>query len=418
LVCLLALWHEESTLSATATRQAEPYHGFDDGSTTSDAARVRLVGRSGLRIWDTSTVARLERAFAKVGVEGVRTVEEAPPTTGRVVLVRADAVLDGPVIDALLRAQDIALIGEWQGAGEPLAAVVPAERVAEAAAWLERGGLDDVLPGLAPLRPGELCSSYWGALRKREVPYAVRATPDRLRAIEWRVFMGTYKGATDLVTKWLWPVPAFWGTKLCLRLGITPNMVTLASLALVVAVYFLFREGQWAAGLAAAWAMALLDTVDGKLARVTMTSSRLGHVLDHGMDLIHPPFWYAAWYMGLGTADPGLSAAVLSWSLGIVIAGYVVLRLIEGVFKVVYGMHIHVWRRVDTWFRLIVSRRNPNLILLTAGALLARPDLGLLAVAVWTVISVLVHLVQLAQAMLSARRNGSPRSWLAEDQAA
>lgn len=405
-------------MSAVATTQPQQDHSFDDGSKTAGPAQVRLVGRSDVRIWDTNPAARLERAFSKAGATDVGDLTAAPPRSGPVVLVRADAVLDGPVIEGLLRARDVVLVGDQVGAGEPLAAVAPAGRVDEVAAWLERGSLDDLPPGLTPVRPRELCSSYWGALRKREIPYAMRATPDRLRATEWRVFMGTYKGATDLVTKWLWPVPAFWGTKLCLRLGITPNMVTLAGLALVVAAYFLFREGQWAAGLAAGWAMALLDTIDGKLARVTMTSSRFGDILDHGIDLIHPPFWYVAWYMGLSATAAGLSAVVLEWSLGVIIAGYVVLRLIEGVFKAVYGMHIHVWRRFDTWFRLVVSRRNPNLILLTAGALIGRPDLGLLAVAVWTAISVVVHVVQLGQATFSARRNGWPRSWLAEDQAA
>ena len=41
--------------------------------------------------------------------------------------------------------------------------------------------------------------------------------------------------------------------------------------------------------------MTFLDTVDGKLARVTLTSSPFGNVLDHSLDLIHPPFWYWAW---------------------------------------------------------------------------------------------------------------------------
>jgi phosphatidylglycerophosphate synthase len=50
--------------------------------------------------------------------------------------------------------------------------------------------------------------------------------------------------------------------------------------------------------------MTFLDTVDGKLARVTLTSSRIGDVLDHGLDLLHPPFWYLAWGIGLATAMP------------------------------------------------------------------------------------------------------------------
>jgi phosphatidylglycerophosphate synthase len=52
--------------------------------------------------------------------------------------------------------------------------------------------------------------------------------------------------------------------------------------------------------------MTLLDTVDGKLARVTVASSKFGHVLDHGVDIVHPPFWYLAWGLGLGAWRPSI----------------------------------------------------------------------------------------------------------------
>jgi phosphatidylglycerophosphate synthase len=40
--------------------------------------------------------------------------------------------------------------------------------------------------------------------------------------------------------------------------------------------------------------MSVLDSVDGKLARLTFESTPQGDVLDHGMDIVHPPFWYWA----------------------------------------------------------------------------------------------------------------------------
>ena len=43
----------------------------------------------------------------------------------------------------------------------------------------------------------------------------------------------------------------------------------------------------------------VLDTVDGKLARCTITSSKIGEAIDHGIDLVHPPFWWWAWGVGL-----------------------------------------------------------------------------------------------------------------------
>ena len=53
-----------------------------------------------------------------------------------------------------------------------------------------------------------------------------------------------------------------------------------------------------------------------------------------------------------------------------IIAGYVAQRIIEGLFiKRFDGMHIHVWRPVDSRFRLITARRNPNMVILVAALL-------------------------------------------------
>ena len=131
--------------------------------------------------------------------------------------------------------------------------------------------------------------------------------------------------------------------------------------------------------------MTFLDTVDGKLARVTLRSSPFGNVYDHSIDLIHPPFWWWAWIVGLpaagfALADPGLV-------LTVIVAGYVLQRIEEGVFIACFGIEMHIWQRFDSRFRLITARRNPNLLLLTASVLVGRPDLGIVAVAVWTAVS-------------------------------
>jgi len=60
---------------------------------------------------------------------------------------------------------------------------------------------------------------------------------------------------------------------------------------------------------------------------------------------------------------------------------------------------------------LITARRNPCMILLTAGCLGQRPDLGLYAVIVWTLFSTaLLWWRNLVGAM--AKRRGPLESWL------
>ncbi|HLL30947.1 MAG TPA: CDP-alcohol phosphatidyltransferase family protein [Allosphingosinicella sp.] len=250
-------------------------------------------------------------------------------------------------------------------------------------------------------------------LRKKERPFMDRLAPENLRSLERASYFGAYKGVTDILTKYLWPEWALVLTRWAARIGMSPNQVSLVGAILCLLATWLFYEGRYWPGLAAGLAFMVLDTVDGKLARCTITSSKIGEVIDHGIDLVHPPFWWWAWGVGLHAWGRPLAQEMFWWTLAVILGGYVVQRLIEGAFIVRFGMHIHVWRRFDSRFRLITARRNPNMVILLAFLAVGRPDWGLVAVATWTLISLVVHMVQLAQAM-AARAAGRPVvSWLA-----
>ncbi|HEY7689485.1 MAG TPA: CDP-alcohol phosphatidyltransferase family protein, partial [Dongiaceae bacterium] len=264
--------------------------------------------------------------------------------------------------------------------------------------------------GIRVVDPVGLGSSYNHALRKRAVPYALLLNEMPRHSAEWRMFMGAYKGVTDFVTKWLWPLPAFWVTRWCAAARITPNAVTAASFVLVLAALWLFATGWFAIGIIVAWLMTFLDTVDGKLARVTLTSSKWGNVFDHGIDLIHPPFWYFSWYYGIVAL--GLGSAWQVPALWIIVLGYILGRLQEGFFLWQFKVEIHAWRAVDSWFRLFTARRNPNLAIMTVAVAAGQVELGFLAVAVWTVLSLAFHFLRIGQAVALRARGEPIRSWL------
>jgi len=232
-----------------------------------------------------------------------------------------------------------------------------------------------------------------------------------VRQIENRIFAASYKGATDLVTKWLLPLPARAVTRRLAARGVRPNTVTAISYVLALLVIGLFYQGYFAAGLVAGWLMSFLDTVDGKLARVTLTSSKLGGALDHGLDLVHPPIWWAAWAYGLAADLHGVE--LLMW---IIVGGYLAGRLLEGVFLAAFKFEIFVWRPFDAFFRTIIARRNPNLLLLTAGVLYGRPGDGYAAVAVWTLVCIAVALARIVQAFRLKRAGVAIRPWQDENQ--
>ncbi|MCZ6462960.1 MAG: CDP-alcohol phosphatidyltransferase family protein [Proteobacteria bacterium] len=357
------------------------------------------------RVFGLTARDRLHRTLERGGVRDVTALgsagDDPGPSDGEAVVFRGDFFYDERVVAALLDRPE-AVLFEAPDAPRPVAARGPASRLPEWIALL-RGASEAAVPRLVP---SDLVPSYNPALRKLDPPFVFSAERASVDEIEDRIFAASYKGLTDLVTKWVWPLPARAVTRWLSRRGTRPNTVTTVDYALAALTVWLFAEGQFGWGLLAGWLMTFLDTVDGKLARVTLTSTRFGHVYDHALDLVHPPIWWAAWACGLPPDTPGLNAL-----LAIAVGGYLLGRLLEGIFLAAFKMEIFTWRRLDGMFRTVIARRNPNLLVLSVATLAGRPDFGFAAVAVWTAICNLLHCVRLAQAFAERARGEAIRPW-------
>lgn len=374
---------------------------------------VCLVGEAVSRPFSQSSPERLRRMFARAGVHDIRSDGAALPTEGRLILVRADHVFDDALALPLVERADILLLAP--GSGLPVAATTDAANADAGRRLLSngsRGGSDASALGLRTVTPESLGVSYRKNLRNFVPPYVLPTRDMDVRAIEQHMFMASYKGLTDIVTKYVWPAPALVATRWCAARGISPNAVTLVSFLCVVAATVLFWFGWFATGLLFAWAMCFLDTVDGKLARVTLASSKWGNVFDHGTDLVHPPFWWFAWYWGLATL-PFAPLPAMQAAMWIVLAGYVLGRVEEGIFLWAFKFEMFTWRPIDAASRLVTARRNPNLIILSVFTSLGRPDIGLAAVAAWTVLCIAFHAVRIAQAFVARARGRPVASYLA-----
>ena len=279
-----------------------------------------------------------------------------------------------------------------------------------AAAMRERRALDDD-HGL-DLLDADRAEVSNPELRKRERPFVLPLIAGEEQAVERAAYDASYKGVTDALTLFLWRRPAFHLTRWAARAGLSPNVITLIGAVLCVAAFFFFWYGRYRLGIIAGLGFMVLDTVDGKLARCTGQSSKWGNIFDHGIDLIHPPFWWWAWAEGLARRGHTFEPVYETLILAAIVLGYVAQRVIEGIFLGRYGMHIHVWRPVDSKFRLITARRNPNMVILTVAAIFREPDLGLELVALWTLLSLMFHAVRLAMANARADRGRQIISWL------
>jgi phosphatidylglycerophosphate synthase len=370
-------------------------------------------------------VSQLPPLFVPIGANparafGMEAAERSCRLAANAGFEPADEVNEGR--GALLASMDYAWDPAWLKAmrdrprsvlvhdGNPVMAHVPAgEDPAAVVQALESGnsiaGYDAIDAQTAQLNYSEL--------RKRERPFVMLLDPKDPEPAERAAYDAAYKGVTDVLTLYLWRRPAFYLTRWAARAGLAPNFITLVGGILCVLAFFLFWRGEYWWGVAAGFVFMVLDTVDGKLARVTGASSKWGEWFDHGIDLVHPPFWWWAWEHGLAAYGRPLAPLIATMVLWTIVGGYAAQRAIEGLFiKRFGGIHIHVWQKIDSQFRLISSRRNPNMVLLVGALLLGHPESGLELVALWTLASLIFHAVRLAQATEQAARGEPVVSWL------
>ena len=373
---------------------------------------AHFIHDSPVKLWGLTSHQRKLRVLRSAGVTDIADDLTIVPENTSVLLLRGDYLFDDRVIHYLVQTPDV-LLKILQAATDTFVGAHVASRQApEAIDIIEGTATTGSITGVRTETLETLSISFQQRLLKFEPPFVLPITPGAKHFLERRLFDWSYKGVTDLVTKWVWPRPAQWVVGQCVRFGLRPNHVTIIGLLLVILAGVLFAYGWYGWGLLAGWLMTFLDTVDGKLARVTVTSSKFGHYFDHLIDLIHPPIWYILWGLGLGVSQFNFIGLSINTAFWLIMIGYAVGRLVEGAFLAWLGKFgIFCWRPIDSYFRLITARRNPCLILLTAGALIGHPDWGLIAVTIWTVVTSIFLLGRLFMALISKQTAGSVRSW-------
>ncbi|TDO07743.1 phosphatidylglycerophosphate synthase [Halomonas ventosae] len=377
--------------------QAGPLRGMNHLDVTM-TVKAYLEEDADTSLWGLTPRGRLQKMLSAMDGVELGDTEAAVAAGSDVLLLRADYVYDPRVLSGLLQARNVVLRDPEDKGVIAVRTRLEGDRAAPPRL------AEMPLQTLEAVTPDSVASGLQSDLRKFDAPWVARADAHNSRQLENALYRAAYKGVTDLVTKWVWPIPARAVTRLCAYAGIRPNHVTSLSYVLTLLAGMLFWQGQYGLGLICAWLMTFLDTVDGKLARVTLNSSQFGNLFDHLLDLIHPPFWYLAWGIGLAADVP----EGVYW---LIFIGYIGGRLCEGAFKTAAPFSLFIWRPFDSINRLITARRNPNLILLTLAWLLGAPYAGLLLVMLWTLISTLVLAWRVVQARRASRR-GELSPWL------
>ena len=179
------------------------------------------------------------------------------PGDAPALLLRADHLYDTRVIAALINLQEDIIL--YSQGGMAVAIRTAGKNVPTLLEALSRENME-TFSNIKKYTLKDLQLGIQQNLKKKEPPYILLISCADREALEWELFAGSYKGVTDLVTKWLWPIPAFWATHLCVCWKITPNQVTLFSLLLAIFAGVAFWHGYYASGLITGWLMTFLDT--------------------------------------------------------------------------------------------------------------------------------------------------------------
>jgi phosphatidylglycerophosphate synthase len=348
--------------------------------------------------------ASADANVAKLGVRLRKALAE-----GALVAVDGGNVID-PRLIGFLKSRTASCVAE-RGEGEHRAVVLSLQSDLVDAIPLEADSLCEVADAL--IAAGRISRvdeqefpAYMDKLR-RSIPYWVFAVNDAAerRRLERQMFWDNYKGSTDLLTRYVYP-PLVWPlVRLCVRLGLHPNTVTLLSIVLTIAAVPLFARGDFLAGFVCAYGMSVLDSVDGKLARLTLTDSWIGNLLDHGTDIVHPPFWYFAFAWGLGARtpdDPLYLAAV--WLIGFYVADRIVLRIA----KRRIGFALHAATRLDGQVRSFIARRNITMTIMAFSLLLGAGPVGLYIITAWQGLTFAWHLARTVWLGFLSREQARP----------
>ena len=167
-----------------------------------------------LTVWGLTPIERLHRVLPGFGVQEITEHINNLPQTGKVLLLRGDVVYESPILLGILQNYQTLVTQD----NIPVAAFVAAKNIQAARAWLIEGG--QAPKNISIHLATDVAGKYQFKLRKSEPAFCGEIKHDNLNKVEKRLFMGAYKGVTDLVTKYVWPWPATHVTRWCTKCGI------------------------------------------------------------------------------------------------------------------------------------------------------------------------------------------------------
>ncbi|MEO8325069.1 MAG: CDP-alcohol phosphatidyltransferase, partial [Nitrospirota bacterium] len=172
-----------------------------------------IVNDSNIRLWNLTSRTRYQRMLKRMGIKSFLDNINELPGNHSVLMIRGDFLYDERVLSYLLKNTNVVLNIQTGGGLLPIAAHVNSPLASSAWYGIRQERIGEIA-GLQSVTLKDLSITFSNKLAKSDHPYVVPIRENNRVALEEHLFTGSYKGVTDLVTKFLWPVPAKWATRL------------------------------------------------------------------------------------------------------------------------------------------------------------------------------------------------------------
>ncbi|HEV2804078.1 MAG TPA: CDP-alcohol phosphatidyltransferase family protein [Chthoniobacterales bacterium] len=234
--------------------------------------------------------------------------------------------------------------------------------------------------------------TYVTALRKHVRPVFFPApSPELIPVAEKYVRDLAQNGVLDFPGFLDSPIEDWIVSRLC-HTSIRPNQVTFVTMLIGLAVTALFAAGRLWWGVALAYAIEVLDGVDGKLARTkveTTTAGQWEHEVDYTIELS----WWTALAFHFRTS--GIASAY--WLLALYVVSDLIDRVAKRAVKLKVGRNLDDVSNFDRFVRCIGARRNINIWILIAALALGDPGNGFVLFCWWGAAGAVAHVVRAIQ---------------------
>jgi phosphatidylglycerophosphate synthase len=281
----------------------------------------------------------------------------------------------------------------WEGQGGVFRAAALVERD-----WIVRqdhtAALMDQLSSDAGLDRIEACDAarqptYVMALRKEVRPVFFPAPSPNLVAVAEQFPRDVAQnGVLDFPGFLDSPIEDWIVARLC-RTSITPNQITIVTMLIGLTVTALFATGHLWWGVALAYAIEVLDGVDGKLARTKVETTAAGeweHVIDYCIEL--------SWWTALAYHFHSEHLRSAYWLLLLLVGSDLIDRLAKRAVKRKVGRNLDDVSNFDRFVRCIGTRRNINIWILIAALALGNAVDGFVLFCWWGAATAAAHVIR------------------------